>query len=65
MTYFTVKVYDFFQKHKLIFWIVLLLSSAFLVYFGTKIRYEEDVTKLLPSSDEDNSTGVVFENLKV
>lgn len=65
MTYFTVKVYEFFQKHKLIFWIVLLLSSAFFVYFGSKIRYEEDVTKLLPSSDEDNSTGVVFENLKV
>lgn len=66
MTFFTVKVYEYFQKHKLVFWLTLLLSSAFLVYFGTKIEYEEDVTKLLPSSEEEeNSNEVVFENLKV
>ena len=66
MKVFTVPVYNFFQKHKILFWAVLILSTLFFVFFGTRIEYEEDVTKLLPATeDEDNSTGVVFENLKV
>lgn len=66
MNIFTVPIYNFFQKHKILFWAVLILSTLFFVFFGTKIEYEEDVTKLLPATeDEDNSTGVVFENLKV
>lgn len=66
MTKLAISVYHFFKKNRFIFWISLLLSTAFFVYFGTKIEYEEDVTKLLPSIEkEDNSNEVVFENLKV
>ncbi len=66
MTKFAISVYHFFKKNKLVFWATLLLSLSFFVYFGTKIEYEEDVTKLLPSTDDGNNTKeVVFENLKV
>lgn len=66
MTNITTSIYYFFKKNKLVFWSVLILSTLFFVYFGTKIKYEEDVTKLLPSTkDKDNTKEVVFENLKV
>lgn len=66
MTELAISIYYFFKKNKLVFWAVLLLSTAFFVFFGTKIKYEEDVTKLLPSTkDKDNTKEVVFENLKV
>ncbi|MBR0502028.1 MAG: MMPL family transporter [Paludibacteraceae bacterium] len=66
MTKLTTSIYYFFKKNRLVFWATLILSTLFFVYFGTKIKYEEDVTKLLPSTkDKDNTKEVVFENLKV
>lgn len=65
MTIFTVSLYKYFQKHKSLFWGLFVLTTCFFVYFGTKIQYEEDVTKLLPSNDESNTNDVVFANLKV
>ena len=46
MTKLAISVYHFFKKNRFIFWISLLLSTAFFVYFGTTIEHEEDVTKL-------------------
>ena len=66
MTKLTTSIYYFFKKNRLVFWATLILSTLFFVYFGTKIKYEEDVTKLLPSTkDKGNTKEVVFENLKV
>lgn len=59
-----VKIYRFFQKHKGILYTLLVLSTAVFVYFGLKVRFEEDFTKLLPSSEKMES-GLVFGNLKV
>lgn len=66
MTKITIAVYKYFQRHKLVFYLSLVLSFAFFVFFGTKMVYEEDITKLLPSdSSSDNSKEMVFANLKV
>ena len=66
MENFTVFIYRFFQKHKIAFWTTLILSILFFAYYGSKIEYEEDVTKLLPPTEDGNNTNeVVFANLKV
>lgn len=43
---------------------LLIVSSVVFVFFGLKAEYEEDMSKLLPSSGS-NDTGLVFGNLKV
>lgn len=66
MTKLTISIYRFFQKHTLLFYLTLILSSLFFIYFGSKVEYEEDISKLLPSTDSGEGTEkVVFANLKV
>ena len=59
-----VKLYRFFQRRKALMYILIAVSSVIFVVFGLKAEYEEDMSKLLPSSKSDES-GLVFGNLKV
>ena len=59
-----VKLYRFFEKRKLLLYTLMVLSGAVFVFFGLKVRYEEDLSKLLPVTDASES-GLVFGNLKV
>ena len=43
-------IYHYFHRHKAALYILLVLSSALFIFFGTRLRYEEDVAKLLPRS---------------
>ena len=45
-------------------WILLGVSSLIFIWFGLQCRYEEDMSRLLPSSGPSES-GLVFGNLKV
>ena len=61
---FFVRVYRYFERHKIFLYTLLLLSAAVFVFFGLKVRYEEDLSRLLPSSEKSES-GLVFGNIKV
>ena len=43
-------IYRFFNKRKPLMYIVMLVSAAVFIFFGLKLQYEEDITKLLPES---------------
>ena len=43
-------IYRFFNKRKPLMYIVMLVSAAVFLFFGLKLQYEEDITKLLPES---------------
>ncbi|MDR1336649.1 MAG: MMPL family transporter, partial [Tannerella sp.] len=60
-----ITLYRFFERHKLLFYGLLTLSSLLFVYLGSRVTYEEDITKLLPSAQTGSSEKLVFENLKV
>ena len=45
-------------------WTLAAVLSVFSVFFGLKVGYEEDITKLLPASATSDS-GLAFGNLKV
>lgn len=60
-----ISLYHFFQKHKILFYSLLIASSMIFVYLGSKVEYEEDISKLLPSTQSGSSEELVFENLKV
>lgn len=43
-------IYHFFRKHKPLMWILLVATSVLFLFFGLKVKYEEDVSRLLPTS---------------
>ncbi len=59
-----VALYRYFKAHKPLMYVLMLVSLAVFVFFGLKVRYEEDMSKLLPAWGT-NDSGLVFGNLKV
>ncbi|MBQ6156982.1 MAG: MMPL family transporter [Bacteroidales bacterium] len=59
-----VKIYRYFTQHKILLYTLLILSSAVFLFFGTRVQFEEDLMKLLPASEK-NETVLVFGNLKI
>lgn len=64
MTKFFTSLYKFFENRKSLMYTILGVLVVFSVYFGLKVQYEEDITKLLPSAATSDS-GLAFGNLKV
>lgn len=60
-----ISLYHFFQKHKILLYSLLVVSCIFFVYAGSKVEYEEDISKLLPSTQNGSTEKLVFEDLKV
>ena len=60
-----ISLYNFFNKNKTLFYGFLIVSSLMFVYLGSKVEYEEDISKLLPSLETGSSEELVFANLKV
>ena len=65
MVKLTVSVYRFFKGHKAAFWGILVVSTLFFGFFASRITFEEDISKLLPSAKEGGAEDLVFSNLKV
>lgn len=65
MAKLTILIYRYFKSHRLVYYSILLLSTLFFVFFSTKIYFEEDISKLLPSAEEGGAEELVFSNLKV
>ena len=47
-------LYHYFQKHRGLLYLLLAGSFLLFLFFGLKLRYEEDIVKLLPRSSTDN-----------
>lgn len=43
-------IYQYFNGHKTLMYIVLAATLAIFLFFGLRLHYEEDITKLLPES---------------
>ena len=65
MTGLFIKIFRFFQKQKALLYLLAILSFSLSVYYGSKLSYEEDISKLLPSTDDTKAEGLVFSELKV
>ncbi len=65
MTYLFIRIFNFFQKHRISLYLLLFLSFGLFAYFGLKLAYEEDISKLLPSTNNTKAEGLVFSELKV
>ena len=60
-----IPLYHFLKKHKALMYFLLISTSAVFLYFGTKIVFIEDITKLLPQEGPASKSSLVFDDLKV
>ena len=45
-----VPIYNYFKSHKPLMYIIMAVSFGVFLFFGLKVKYEEDISKLLPES---------------
>lgn len=64
MTEFVISIYRFLSQHKKTRNLLLVLSSALLIVLGLQVSYEEDITSLLPATNNGNEK-LAFSNLRV
>ena len=57
-------LYDFFNKQRLIFIIFVVGISAASLYYASKIKLEEDITKFIPKDAKVDKVNKVFQNMK-
>ena len=65
MTHFFITLFRFFRKHRITLYVLMALSFVVFVYFGLQLDYEENISKLLPSTDNTKAEGLAFTELKV
>ncbi len=63
MDNFFIHIYNAFHKRKVLGVGLLLVLFLLLGFIASKLQFEEDITKLIPSSEKSNITSKVLENV--
>ncbi len=61
---FFYSIYCFLKDHRWAFFFSIPLVFALLAYWGSRIRFEEDITKLIPASDGSETITEVLQSVK-
>ena len=59
-----VPLYRFFERHRILMFLTIAVTSLVFIWFGLKVRLEEDITKLIPSTGS-SEKGLAFGSLRV
>lgn len=65
MTKFFVGLYNYFERHKVLFYLSLSVCILFMALFAAQVRFEENVTSFFPDTKDSQNAINVFENLKI
>ena len=65
MTKLNIALFKYFSHHKGIMYFLMIASFIIFGFIASKLIFEEDITKLLPSSDNNGNENIVFRNLRV
>ena len=65
MTKLNIALYKYFDRKKWLMYSLMIISFIAFGFIGSKLTYEEDITKLLPSTENGGSENLVFSNLRV
>ncbi len=60
-----VPLYRFFARRRWLLCILMLVSFGVFVFFGIRVKYEEDISKLLPQTDASKQSSLAFGNIRV
>ena len=65
MTLFFIRLYNYFKRHKVLFYLSLCVCVLFMGYFAYQVRFEENVTRFFPDTKGSQNIIKVFDNLKI
>lgn len=65
MTQFFIGLYDYFERHKILFYLSLISCVLFMGFFALQVRFEENITQFFPDTKDSQNTIKVFDNLKI
>ena len=65
MTQFFIGLYDYFERHKILFYLSLICCILFMGYFALHVKFEENITQFFPDTKDSQNTIKVFDNLKI
>ena len=57
-------IFHYFSSHKVLMYIILAATALLFLFFGLKLKYEEDISKLLPSSSVESQLAFTSIELK-
>ena len=63
MRRFFVRLYDFFEKHRLILWMVLLVIVAGCVFGVTRLRFVEDIGSFFPKGGDNKRVNYAYQHI--
>ena len=59
-----ISIYDFFDRHKTVFWISFAGILLLIAFSASKIKVEEDITRFFPEDERVEKLNYVFQNSK-
>lgn len=65
MTQFFIGLYNYFERHKILFYLSLTSCVLFMAYFALQVKFEENVTHFFPDTKDSQNAIKVFDNLKI
>lgn len=65
MTKLFVSLYNYLSCRRWLLYLLILLTSAVFILFASKLEFEEDVSKLLPSEELGKGVGIAFNDMQV
>lgn len=61
----TLGLYKFFKRHRILLLVLVLFAFGSTIYFGTKIKLEEDINKFIPKDKKIDEINFVLNNIKI
>lgn len=65
MTQFFIGLYDYFERHKILFYLSLICCVLLMGFFALQVKFEENVTQFFPDTKDSQNAIKVFDNLKI
>lgn len=65
MTKLFIGLYNYFERHKFLFYLSLVASILVMAVFAGQVKFEENVTSFFPDTKDSQTTIKVFNNLKI
>ena len=65
MTQVFIGLYDYFERHKILFYLSLISCVLLMGFFALQVRFEENITQFFPDTKDSQNTIKVFDNLKI
>lgn len=60
-----IHIYNYLERHLAVRYLLLVGSSLLLLFFAVQVKFEEDVTRFFPDTQDARNTEIVFQNLKI